>query len=99
MCILFLAVVGDFINDQLPSALPHKCALVVDLGSGGFNLNDSVETLQQVASNTGSGFRGVAHFQPSQTSLPDEGLGWMSNLVSGLLNRLITCDEYQSRWI
>ncbi len=74
---LFLAVVGDFITDQLPSALPHKCAFVVDLGSGGFNLNDTVTTLQQVASNTGSGFRG-AEFQPS---LPDEGLEWMSNLV------------------
>ncbi len=38
--ILFLAVVGNFTTDQSPSALPQKCALVVDPGSGAFLLKD-----------------------------------------------------------
>ena len=38
--ILFLAVVGNFTTDQSPSALPQKCALVIDPGSGGFVLKD-----------------------------------------------------------
>lgn len=42
--VLFLAVVGDFTTDQSPSALPQKCALVVDPGSGGFVLKDAGTT-------------------------------------------------------
>lgn len=45
--VLFLAVVGNFTTDQSPSALPQKCALVVDSVSGGFVLKD-VGTTQSV---------------------------------------------------
>lgn len=45
--ILFLAVVGNFTTDQSPSALPQKCALVVDPVSGGFVMKD-VSTTQSV---------------------------------------------------
>ena len=38
--VLFLAVVGNFTTDQSPSALPQKCALVVDPVSGSFVLKD-----------------------------------------------------------
>lgn len=38
--VLFLAVVGNFTTDQSPSALPQKCALVVDPASGSFVLKD-----------------------------------------------------------
>ena len=39
--VLFLAVVGNFTTDQSPSALPQRCALVVDAASGNFILKDS----------------------------------------------------------
>jgi hypothetical protein len=42
--VLFLAVVGNFTTDQSPSALPQKCALVVDPGSGSFVLKDASMT-------------------------------------------------------
>ena len=42
--ILFLAVVGNFTTDQSPSALPQRCALVVDAGSGDFVLKDTSTT-------------------------------------------------------
>lgn len=45
--VLFLAVVGNFTTDQSPSALPQRCALVVDPVSGGFVLKD-VGTTQSV---------------------------------------------------
>jgi hypothetical protein len=41
---LSLAVVGNFTTDQSPSALPQKCALVVDPGSGSFVLKDASMT-------------------------------------------------------
>jgi hypothetical protein len=42
--VLFLAVVGNFTTDQSPSALPQRCALVVDAASGRFVLKDSGST-------------------------------------------------------
>ena len=42
--VLFLAVVGNFTTDQSPSALPQRCALVVDAGSGDFVLKDTSTT-------------------------------------------------------
>jgi hypothetical protein len=39
--VLFLAVVGNFTTDQSPSALPQRCALVVDAATGNFILKDS----------------------------------------------------------
>ena len=42
--ILFLAVVGNFTVDQSPSALPQRCALVIDPASGGFVLKDTEAT-------------------------------------------------------
>jgi hypothetical protein len=42
--ILFLAVVGNFTVDQSPSALPQRCALVIDPASGGFVLKDTGAT-------------------------------------------------------
>jgi hypothetical protein len=42
--ILFLAVVGNFTTDQSPSALPQRCAMVVDPGSGGLVIKDSRAT-------------------------------------------------------
>jgi hypothetical protein len=44
MRILFLAVVGNFTTDQSPSALPQKCALVVDPRSGEFVMKDAGST-------------------------------------------------------
>ena len=45
--ILFLAVVGNFSTYQSPSALPQKCAVVVDPVSGGFVQKD-ISTTQSV---------------------------------------------------
>jgi hypothetical protein len=45
--VLFLAVVGNFTTDQTPSALPQRCALVVDAASGNFVLKDH-ETTQSI---------------------------------------------------
>jgi hypothetical protein len=42
--ILFLAVVGNFTTDQSPSALPQRCAMVVDPGSGGLVVKDARAT-------------------------------------------------------
>ena len=42
--ILFLAVAGEFTVSQSPSALPQRCALVVDASSGELVLRDSTVT-------------------------------------------------------
>ena len=42
--ILFLAVAGEFTVSRSPSALPQRCALVVDASSGALVLKDSATT-------------------------------------------------------
>ena len=41
LSILLLAVAGNFTVDQSPSALPQKCGIVVDSGSGALMLRDN----------------------------------------------------------
>lgn len=42
--LLFLAVAGNFTVDQSPSALPQRCALVIDPGTGSLMFRDSGTT-------------------------------------------------------
>ena len=42
--LLLLAVAGDFTVDQSPSALPQKCGIVVDPGTGALMLRDNAVT-------------------------------------------------------
>lgn len=42
--VLFLAVAGEFTVSRSPSALPQRCALVVDASSGALVLKDSAVT-------------------------------------------------------
>ena len=42
--LLFLAVAGNFTVDQSPSALPQRCALVIDPGTGSLMFRDSGAT-------------------------------------------------------
>ena len=39
--LLLLAVAGDFTVDQSPSALPQRCGIVVDPGTGALVLRDN----------------------------------------------------------
>ena len=41
LAILLLAVAGNFTVDQSPSAIPQKCGIVVDSGSGALMLRDN----------------------------------------------------------
>jgi hypothetical protein len=41
LSILLLAVAGNFTVDQSPSALPQRCGIVVDPGSGALVLRDN----------------------------------------------------------
>jgi len=42
--LLYLAVAGNFTVDQSPSALPQRCALVIDPGTGSLMFRDSGTT-------------------------------------------------------